>query len=80
MRQIRKRGRPKGSKTRPPSVPVPAWVIECTAPGIDKVIHRCSGELSDQDIVERFGLRNSRWRVTIWPDRRPDQARTISTD
>ena len=39
--------------------------------------HACSSQLTDAEILERFGLVGSRAVVTVWPSGRPDQARVI---
>lgn len=55
------------------------FTIEISYPRSDTppAFHRCSGELSNAEILKRFGLTDTRARVTVWPEGRPDLAQVL---
>jgi DNA modification methylase len=54
-----------------------AWTIECYADGKLKQNHRAPIDLTREEILERFGLKTSRYIVIRYPEGRPDQAERI---
>ena len=63
--------------TKPPAPIVRPWSIECWQKGKLHARHRCSGELINREILERFGLKDRNWTVVIHEEHRPDLAHTI---
>lgn len=53
-------------------------IVDCYIPGTAKgAQHRCSAELTDAEILRRFGLETSRYHVAVWPECQPDETRLI---
>jgi hypothetical protein len=56
-----------------------ARIVECSAVGRLVVRHRCSERLTDNEVIERFGI-SARFTVVAYPEGRPDLSETIQTE